>query len=104
MHRFKHRWIKPRATREQLAGYSYSRFKTLLKRLRYKIARDFFKNSEGVVRHGSRLYRFRYWGDHYTGDTTFVVDISCPIGDFDRWANSIERTITFTEWLRENKK
>ena len=98
MHRFKHRWIKPRATRQELAGYSYSGFKTLLRRLGYTVARDFFKTSGGVVKYRNRLYRFRYWND------PFVVDVSCPVGEFDRWANSVERTITFAEWLRENKK
>jgi hypothetical protein len=28
------------------------------------------------------------------------VDISCPLSEFDRWANSVEKTITFDDWRR----
>jgi hypothetical protein len=39
------------------------------------------------------MYRFRWWNTD-----GFVVDISCTVNEFDRWANSVDRTISFTEW------
>ncbi len=98
MHQFRHRWQHTKPSREQLAGFSASEFKTLLKQRGYKIARDFFKNS-AIANFRGRAYRFRYWGTPSTGDGDFVVDISCPLSEFDRWANSVYRTITVEEWL-----
>lgn len=89
-----------RPTREQLDGLSCSEFKTLLKRKGHKVERDIFKY-EPYTTKGSRLYRWRYWGEYYTnhGDKTFVVDISCPLSEFDRWANSTDYTIKFREYI-----
>lgn len=97
------KWRHPKPTRDQLGGFSSSEFKTLLKRLGYPISRDFFKSDCSIVQYRGCMYRFRYWGNHYNNDTTFVVDISCPVEEFDRWANSVEETITFTEWLKLQK-
>lgn len=67
---------------------SKSKLKTLLKKMKYKphhcAWRDLFRYG-GIVKKGNRLYRFR------TNDCCvdgWVVDTSCVIEDFDRWANS----------------
>jgi hypothetical protein len=90
--RFKYQHQKP--SRDQLWGMSASQFKTMLKRRGYKISRDFFKQGS-VAQRDNRLYRFRYWG----GVGEFFVDVSCPISQFDRWANSTDRTINFYNWI-----
>jgi hypothetical protein len=87
--RFKYRYQRP--TREQLAGLSPSELKTLIKRRGFKISRDFFKWGCRAQK-GSRLYRFRWWADE------FVVDVSHPLSEFDRWANSVDKTVLFREW------
>ena len=79
-----------------LSGMSCSEFKTMLKRRGYKVPRDFFKIG-ACATFKNRMYRFRYWNT--IGN--FVVDISCPLKYFDRWANSTDKTITFYDW---NKK
>lgn len=89
--KFKYRVQKPR--REQLWGLSPSQFKTLLKNRGYKVYRDFFKRG-AIAKKGNRLYRFRYWAF-----PDFFVDISCPLNDFDRWANSTSQTINFFNWI-----
>jgi len=89
--RFKYQHQKP--NRDQLWGMSPSQFKTMLKRRGYKIPRDFFKQGSVAQKH-NRLYRFRHWG----GVGEFFVDVSCPINEFDRWANSTDRTINFYNW------
>jgi hypothetical protein len=90
--KFKFKSKKP--TREQLGGLSPSEFKTVLKRRGHKIYRDFFK-TECVSYHKGRAYRFRWWSD--SGE--FLVDVSCPSKDFDRWANSTEYVIAFCDWV-----
>ena len=89
--RFKYQHQKP--NRDQLWGMSPSQFKTMLRRRGYKIPRDFFKQGS-IAKKGNRLYRFRYWG----GVGEFFVDVGCPISQFDRWANSTDRTINFYNW------
>jgi hypothetical protein len=82
--------MKPNRT--QLSGMSPSQFKTLIKQAGHKVPRDFFKY--GCVSHyKNRAYRWRHWGTD-----GFVVDISCPLSEFDRWANSCDRTISFEDW------
>jgi hypothetical protein len=88
---FKYRTKKP--DRDRLWGMSPSQFKTLLKRRGFKVDRDFFKMG-AIAKKGSRLYRFRYWAF-----PDFFVDISCPVKEFDRWANSVDRTITLYNFL-----
>jgi hypothetical protein len=93
---FKQDSVSPRRekpTRDQLGGLSPSQFKTLLKRRGYLVGRDFFKRGS-MAQLGNRLYRFRWWG----GVGVFVTDISCQLSDFDRWANSVDRTVTFYDW------
>ena len=87
-----------RPSRDQLDGYSPSELKTLLKRIGHKVPRDFFGRGCISTRR-SLYYRWRHWGDHYTKDETFVVDISCPKSEFDRWANSVDYCITFKEYV-----
>lgn len=82
-----------RPTKQQL-GMPRHKLKTLLKRSGYKVKRHFFKWGVCVCMKGKRNYRFRWWADE-----GFVVDISDL--DFDRWANSVERTILFETWRRE---
>lgn len=85
-----------RPNRSKLCGMSPSEFKTLLKRKGHKVPRDFFKYScTSVFR--NRLYRWRHWSDE-----GFIVDISCPKNDFDRWANSVSDRITIASWLAKN--
>lgn len=75
-----------RPNRTQLLGYSPSEFKTLLKRNGHKVPRNFYKHGAcTTVKHG-RYWRWRWWAD-----SGFVVDMSCPIAEFDRWSNSLDR-------------
>ena len=83
--------------RDRLWGMSASQFKTLLKRQGFKVDRDFFKMG-ATAQLGNRLYRFRYWAF-----PDFFVDISCPLSEFDRWANSTDRTINFHNFLEEHR-
>lgn len=85
-------------TKNQLHGVSPSEFKTLLKLRGHKVDREFFKLG-CISTYKNRHYRFRFWGT--VGDSKdFVVDISCPLSEFDRWSNSVDKTITFEEWLK----
>ena len=95
------RFSSPRPGRAELAGFSASEFKTLLRRRGYQLPRDFYQQA-ATARRGSRRYRFRYWGTPSTGDSAFVVDVSCQDQQFDRWANSVEKTMTIAEWLADN--
>ena len=72
---------------------SPSQFKTMLKRKGYKVDRDFFKMA-AVAHKNNRAYRFRYWSPR-----GFFVDVSRPLNEFDRWANSTYRVLTFAEWI-----
>lgn len=91
--KFKYKSKKP--TREQLHGMSPSEFKTMLKRKGYSVRREFFKYGS-VATKGSRMYRFRYWAF-----PDFFVDISCPEKEFDRWANSVDTTVNFFNWIEK---
>ena len=64
-------------------------FKTLLKRNGFKVKRDFYGARCCIAQHGGRQYRFRF--------DSGVVDVSCPLADFDRWANSTEHTVSIEE-------
>jgi hypothetical protein len=96
------KWAAHRPTRDRLGGMSCSEFKTLLKTRGYKVSRDFFKYG-CIAKHKGRLYRFRWWGTHIGNnkfDNGFVVDISCPQSDFDRWANSVDDIVSFDTWMK----
>ena len=73
---------RQKPTRAQLNGMSCSEFKTALKRLGYKVPRDFFRRGS-IARRGSRRYRFRWWSED------FMCDVSVTSLEFDRWANSV---------------
>jgi hypothetical protein len=83
-------------SRKDLYGFSPSEFKTLLKKNNYKIPRNFYKIGS-VAKYKNRLFRFRWWSADYS------VDISCSISDFDRWANSTEKTLHYQQWSRRKK-
>ena len=87
------KWKTERPSRNQLWGMSPSQFKTHLKRKGYKVRRDFFKFA-AVAYKNNRAYRFRYWSPR------FFVDVSVPLKEFDRWANSTDRVLTFGEWIK----
>lgn len=95
--KFKMKHSKP--IRKELGGFSPSEFKTLLRQQGHKISRTFFKESS-ISEYRNRKYRWRWWGDSYTKSTDFVIDISCINSDFDRWANSVDETILFEDYLR----
>ena len=96
--KFKLKYTKP--TRNQLWGMSPSEFKTMLKRRGHSVPRDFFKRS--VSHYKGRAYRFRWWGDVYGDDTgEFFVDVSCPLKEFDRWANSVDEVVNFYNWIEK---
>ena len=77
--------------RDQLAGYSLSEFKTYLKQLGHKVPRN-LATTGYVTEYQNRAYRWRWWSDE-----GFVVDVSGPLEEFDRWANSVEETYSFGE-------
>lgn len=83
-----------RPTRDQLWGMSPSQFKTFLKKRGHHVDRDFFQKGS-VSHYKGRAYRFRWWGA--VGE--FFVDVSCPLTEFDRWANSTNEVVTFYNWI-----
>ena len=91
----KFKFKSPRPTRDQLFGMSPSQFKTMLKRCEHSVSRDFFKMGS-VSYYKGRAYRFRWWSDE-----GFVVDVSCSLEDFDRWANSVDEVVNFYNWMEE---
>ncbi len=92
--RFKYHTKKP--DRDRLWGMSPSQFKTMLKLRGFSVDRDFFKIG-AMAKKGNRLYRFRYWAYQ-----DFFVDISCPLNEFDRWANSVDKTINFYNFIEND--
>ena len=84
--------MNKRPNRDQLNGLSLSQLRTLLKRRGHKVPRKIYYLGY-VTQFRNRLYRFRWWTDK-----NFVVDISCPLSDFDRWANSCDETVSFDTW------
>lgn len=85
--------------------------KTWLRRNRFKPAHSYswrtFLKYEMMARKGDRLYRFRTNENEFRQPENYVpqgftVDVSCPIADFDRWANSSEQSgVPIAEWLLE---
>ena len=75
-----------------------SKLKTWLKRNGFKgegVAGDRVPMREcvGYVERNGRKYRIR--------ERDGFVDIGEPLGTFDRWANSTEKTIPLTTFLKE---
>jgi hypothetical protein len=68
----------------------------MLKLRGFSVDRDFFKTG-AMAQKGNRLYRFRYWAW-----PDFFVDISCPLNEFDRWANSVDKTINFYNFIEND--
>lgn len=81
--------MRYRPTRDQLAGYSLSEFKTFLKQLGHNVPRN-LESTGYVTKYDGRCFRWRWWSE-----VGFEVDRSEPIEDFDRWANSTEQTYFF---------
>lgn len=80
------------------------KLKTWLKRngFRDDRNREIRKKCSGYLRKGDRHYRIRR-EEHIYGETKFklgewVVDVSDK--DFDRWANSLEETISLATFLK----
>jgi hypothetical protein len=88
--KFKYKARRPK--RQHLGGISPSEFKTLLRKSGHTIARSFFSDA-CISSFKGRSYRWRWWSD------SFVVDVSCKLAEFDRWANSTEQTVSFEDWL-----
>jgi hypothetical protein len=64
-------------------------FKTLLKRNGFNVPRDFYGPSCCIAAKAGRKWRFRF--------DAGVVDVSCELWDFDRWANSVDRILDIEE-------
>lgn len=80
-------------SRDDLIGFSYSEFKSILKKMGHSVPRDLTKQGF-TTSYRNRYYRFRYWNE---GE--FLVDVSCRLIEFDRWANSVDKTISIYEFL-----
>lgn len=91
---------QPKPTRNELCGLNASQFKTLLKLRGFKIPRNFYRCGS-VAFKGGRLYRFRWWNTEYCNAEYFPIDISCHRLEFDRWANSVYKVISFKEFLND---
>jgi len=91
--RIKLKYKSPRPIKSKI-GMNPSRLKVMILRRGYRLPdkREFYKYGS-VAYYKGRAYRFRWWSD------IPMVDISCPRVDFDRWANSTDKSITFQEWL-----
>jgi len=75
--------MKWKYTRPKFAGRAA--FKTLLKRKGFKVGREFYGLDCCIAKGAGRLWRFRF----HAG----MVDMSCKLEEFDRWANSTEATL-----------
>ena len=63
--------------------------KTLLKRNGFKFNRDFYGFGCCIAKKSNRYWRFRFLEG--------LVDMSCTLNDFDRWANSTEDIMSIEE-------
>jgi hypothetical protein len=87
-----------RPSREELLGYSPSEFKFVLRLNGHKVEREFFQ--KGCISKASgRMYRWRWWKEN-DGSGEFVVDVSCLLPEFDRWANSTDLIIDPKQLLK----
>lgn len=75
---------------KNICGMSRSEFKRRLTQRGHKLKRHFWKFCDSICY--NRLYRFHWEG-------TPSVDISCPIEEFDRWANSTDETLTIEQFI-----
>lgn len=86
--------------RHQLAGMSPSEFRTKMKRAGFHFDRGFpnWSNCVAMSPNKDRYYRVR--------PDSGEVDMSCPVEDFDRWANSTDETWSmehFVNYLKSVK-
>ena len=68
-------------------------FKTFLKRKGFAVPRNFFGYGCCIAKRNGRLWRFRF--------DAGVVDVSCLLPDFDRWANSTDEIKNIEEFKVE---
>lgn len=80
--------MKFKHTRPKFAGRAA--FKALLKHRGFKVGRDFYGYSCCIAKKAGRIWRFRF----HAG----MVDMSCELKDFDRWANSTEVTFNLEDF------
>lgn len=76
---------------KNINGMSRSEFKRILKKFGHELKRNFWIDRKSKFY--DRLYRWRF--------DDGVVDISCPVDYFDRWANSTDCTVTIVEFFQE---
>lgn len=89
------KWKLSRRTNNQViaaTSMTRSRLKTQLKCAGFVVDRNFWGFGCMIARRNSRLYRVRFDQD------TCFVDQSCVKADFDRWANSTDKTFEFKEF------
>ena len=67
-------------------------FKTRLRKNGFKVPRNFYGAGCCIAYRNARMWRFRFDDN--------VVDVSCDLLDFDRWANSTYTILDFAEFLR----
>jgi hypothetical protein len=77
-----------RYSRPKMSGRSA--FKTLLRRNGFKFNRDFYGRGCCIAKRNGRLWRFRFWAG--------AVDMSCPLPEFDRWANSVDAVLNIEQF------
>lgn len=81
---------------------SRASIKSVLKRLGFKVPKNFWGFGCQTACKKSRMYRFRLYDDD--GKKSFVVDESCLKQDFDRWANSTESVYSFEDFVLKFSK
>ncbi len=89
---------------------SKSKLRTWIKRNKFKLPRGYstrdkrslLKYGGCTVKRNNRYYRFRNNEHQFSGgEKRWVVDISCRLDDFDRWANSTEdHAVEFDEFMK----
>lgn len=76
-------------------GLSRSEFKTRLRLAGFKVPRDFWGRGCMITLRAGRYYRVRF------ENTQCLVDQSCKLADFDRWANSTEQVCVFNQFAQD---
>ena len=82
-----------------------SEIKTFLKRNGFKGEgfagnRTPIRSCRGYVERNNRKFRIRH-ANCMDKSTPIVVDVGETIDKFDRWANSVERTISINDFFKE---
>ena len=92
------KWKLTRRTNNQVraaTGMTRSQFKTQLKRAGFTVPRNFWGFGSVIAQRNARLYRVRF------DQGVCIVDQSCVLADFDRWANSTDQTFEFKDFAAE---